>query len=187
MVLELERLVMKKQLLGLSTLAVLVGGAAFVLRDRAEAFPPPPIGLVRVECNGTICGGGGAREFVYPVKVPAGQSVTSIRVGTHDNNLGDYTNLIMPAGWSLTIVGGNSTGSGFNFTPHGSVSPTGDTCPYDLVFSGPAQTANFTLAYDFTPNWDFHQAEWKASNGRKAGFSFPVGQGNGPVHSPLMP
>ena len=180
-----------KKLLGGLALAVLGVGAFLFLRDRADAMPPQLSPVVRVVCDGNIqcCQGNGPRQFVYRVKVPSGGlvSVTNIEVGTHDPNLADYINRIMPAGWTLSILSASRPDPGFVCTPHGNFTSIASACPYILRFAGPAQTSNFTLAYDFALNWDVHDADWKASNGNRADWTKAVGLGYGPLHSPLFP
>jgi hypothetical protein len=114
--------------------------------------------------------------------------VTSIDVGTHDNDPNHYVNRIMPTGWNLTIVSASPLHNPV-CTAHGQQSTAQDesTCPFVLHFSGTTtMSTNFTLGYDFTPNWDIHDAEWSADNGAIANWGRPVGMGFGPVHSPLM-
>ena len=184
-----------KKFLGILALSAVVGTALVVLREDANAMPPPPKQVVSVVCDGSIqcCNGTGMtaqgpRQFVYNVKVPGGGlvSVTSIDVGTHDGNIADYLNLVRPAGWSLSILPGSPPDPGNVCTNHGGVSAINGMCPYILHFSGPAKTSNFTLAYDFALNWDIHDANWQASNGNHALWTSPVGLGQGPVHSPKM-
>jgi hypothetical protein len=188
-----------KKLLGFLALAAAAAGAAVVLRNQAQAMPPPPLPVVRIVCDGNIqcCQGSGMtsagpRQFIYRVKVPTGGlvSVSSVDVGVHMldvHGLADYVNLVMPAGWTLTAVSGTPPDPGFVCTPHGNVSAIGGNCNVILRFSGPPQTSSFTLAYDFDHNWDVHDANWKASNGNRANWTKPVGLGEGPLHSPMMP
>lgn len=188
-----------KKLFALLALATFVGGAAIVLHEQADAMPPPPLPVVRVICDGNIacCNGTGVtaqgpRQFVYNVKVPSGGlvSVSSIEVGVHmldAHGLADYTNLVMPAGWTLTAVPASRPDPGFVCTNHGNSTAINGACPLVLRFSGPPKTSNFTLAYDFAHNWDIHDADWKASNGNKANWTKPVGLGEGPLHSPMIP
>jgi hypothetical protein len=186
-----------KKVIGVLAFAAILGGAIITLRMRADAMPPPPLPVVKVVCDGSIqcCNGSGMtaqgpRQFIYKVQIPGGNvvSVSSIEVGTHiDNNLADYVNLVMPAGWALTIPARTPVDPGFVCTQHGNVSAVGGNCNYVLRFSGPAQTSNFTLAYDFVHNYDVHDANWKASNGNQANWTKPVGLGEGPLHSPMIP
>jgi len=177
-----------KKLLGFLSLAALTAGAVLVLRNPAEANPPQQ--LTRVLCNGSnsCCQGTGSRQFIYDVQLGGGATVSSIEVGTHDNNINDYVNLILPTNWTLQIVSGSPVHNS-TCTPHGSLStPESETpCSFVLRFSGPAQSTNFTLGYDFIPNWDHHDANWAASNGFAANWGRPVGRGIGPVHSPFIP
>jgi len=185
-----------KKIIGVLAFGVVLGGAVITLRMRADAMPPPPLPVVQVLCDGFngCCNGtgqtsAGIREFVYRVQIPGGNvvSVSSIEVGTHiDNNLADYINLVMPAGWSLTIPSATPPDAGFVCTPHGSTSAINGNCNFKLRFSGPAQTSSFTLAYDFVPDYDIHDANWKASNGNQSNWTKPVGLGQGPVHSPMI-
>jgi len=184
-----------KKLISALALAGLVGGVVAATNKDASAMPPPPSQAVRIVCDGGIqcCQGSALREFVYRVKVPGGGlvSVSSIDVGTHDPVLSDYTDLILPTGWSLSILPAPPPpafpDAGFNCTTHGGVSSIVGNCPYVLHFAGPAKTSNFTLAYNFLPNWDTHDVAWKSSNGNSAKWAAQVGLGNGPVHAPLMP
>jgi hypothetical protein len=186
-----------KKIIGVLAFLTIVTGTVVALRMRADAMPPPPLPVVKVLCDGAnpCCNGTGQtpqgiREFVYRVQIPGGNvvSVSSIDVGTHiDNNLADYVNLVMPAGWALTIPAGTPVDPGFVCTPHGNVSAIAGNCNFNLHFSGPPQTSSFVLAYDFVPNYDIHDANWKASNGNRANWTKPVGLGEGPLHSPMIP
>jgi hypothetical protein len=186
-----------RKLYALLGLAAVVGVAVVALRKPVEAMPPPPLQPVRIICDGAnpCCNGtgitsAGIREFVYNVKVASGglASVTSVDVGTHiDNNLADYTNLVMPPNWTLTILPVTRPCHGPHCTQHGGTSLVDDSCLFTLHFSGPAKTSNFTLAYDFVPNFDIHDADWRASNGSRARWNLPVGMGDGPIHSPWQP
>lgn len=175
-----------KKFLGLLTFVALVTAAVIALRDDAEAFIPQP--TTQVVCNGNngCCADTGVRNFIYDVQLAGGATVTSIQVGTEDSNPAHFINLIMPTGWSFAIQPGTPRDRKA-CTAHGTLSSPNDRCTNVMIFSGPVQSTNFTLGYDYTQNVDIHDAVWTASNGKAASWARPVGNGLGPVHSPGFP
>lgn len=197
----MKRFLDTKKLVGLLALLGVTAGAVVALRDRAEAMPPP-LQLVKVECIGTAgtttspgcCNETGARDYTYRVVLPGGNAVSINRVdiGTHEPDPAEYTNLLMPSGWSMTIVALDPLWSDkLSCDSHGSfVTPDSPpACPYVLRWSGTAQTSTFTVGFDQTnPNkFDIHDVHWKVSNGNQADWSQAVGDGKGPVHCLYMP
>ena len=182
---------MKKLIMGL-VFAGATAAAFLVTQATTEAASPQVISpIVKVKClgNNACCSNPtGARNFVYRVVIPGGNhgiTVSNLEVGTHDGNIADYVNLLLPAGWTMSIVSGNKRGR-IACTAHGGTTFPSEQCPYKLVFSGPAQGSSFSLGYDFIPNWDHHDVAW-SSSAVSVNWGKPVGLGWGPLHSPLFP
>ncbi|TAJ16063.1 MAG: hypothetical protein EPO68_11775 [Planctomycetota bacterium] len=183
---------MKKLIAGLFVTALAGALVSLAIDSRSEAQQGGnPIPVIKVECDGSGCGGSGntasgPREFVYHVKVPGGNyvSCTSVEIGVDMSDLPMYTNLVKPPGWIVEILAASPTHA-LATTPHGSTSTPGGTCEYVLKFSGPAMTSHFTLGYDYDANFEAHDANWKVNNNvNRADWTKPVGLGQGPVHSP---
>ena len=133
------------------------------------------------KCIGNICGGNGARSYVYEVTC---DPLTSFEIGIHvTEGLSDF---IQPDGWTHQIIGGNVYKDD-PFTPHGIVSPwAGTYCPAFLRWTGPVEydTAIFGFNSPCLP----HDVGWSIDRlGGPDGalWSAAVGMGEGPVHSPI--
>jgi hypothetical protein len=156
-----------------------VGAAAIVIETTAKALPPTT--LTQIVCNGRSCGGTGPRQYRYEITPgTATPPITSVDIGWH-HPLTPITSIISP-GWTPTVVSLTSVDS-FPMTPHGGASsPTGN-CLFVLRWSGAPQSAPFVIAFncDQPP----HDVTWSESNGTTSNWLRPVGNGQGPVHSPI--
>ena len=158
-----------------------VGAAAFILMPKAFAMPPV---MTTVVCNGSACGGAGPKMYRYDVN-PGPSGCTRLEVGIHDNNVPLlYT---APAGWTVSVVAASRLDH-IPWTNHGGGPVTSNgTCSWKMVWTGPNQTAPFTIAYnsglvDTVP----HDVHWNTSDGSRADWTKVVGLGLGPIHSPMQ-
>ena len=90
-----------------------------------------------------------------------------------------------PLDWSMSIV---SVARSHDIPPteHGTVTDKAGTCAFVLRFSGPQKTQNFHVGFDYVQSdARFHDVQWKTSDNRQTNWTFPAGEGKGPVHSPL--
>ena len=155
------------------------------------ALPGLALAQPGVFCDGTESGGTGVNScgpplrYAYPVLDAGGIGLTELRIGTCDGNPANYTNVCMPASWTMTIEPeGLSHYSGK--TPHGQVSPTVDgLCTHLIIFSGPMLGAPFTFGFDNAkPSHDVDWDRQSSMGSAAANWSEPVGLGLGPVHGP---
>ena len=160
---------------------VVAGTTAFLQMPEAHALPP--FSTTTVACNGAACGGSATEKYHYDI-TPGSSGCTSFDVGFHGNY--SITNVVMPSGWSYSIVSGVSWKDNDPYTVHGSVSPGGGTCTYKMHWSGPSQTSLFVIAYDTTGQVTRpHDAHWLDSSGSRANWANAVGITTGPIHSPI--
>lgn len=75
-----------------------------------------------VYCNGTACGGDGPRRYAYPVDA-ASFPMIEFRVGTNDLDLENYTDILIPDGWSFAVEAEPMSHMCGVSTPHGKGSP----------------------------------------------------------------
>ncbi|MEI6513489.1 MAG: PEP-CTERM sorting domain-containing protein [bacterium] len=137
-----------------------------------------------VLCSGTKSGGSGSRDYQYDITATGGL-IQQFHVGTCDPNVLDYTNILMPQGWTFGIF---SITEDHNLikTAHGSLSVPAGACQWSVVFTAPdaAGLANVSLGFDnlFAP----HDVGWFTnSNDDFELWTMPVGTGEGPVHGPV--
>lgn len=151
----------------------------------ATAVPVYAQGAV-VLCQGNICGGGGIRNYQYDVTVSEGL-IYQFHVGTCDPNIADYSNILMPAGWTFGIFSILEDHAD-TFTPHGQIStPTGQ-CQWCAVWTDSTGqgTAGALFGYD-NPNLP-HDVGWFINSSTAVeNWSAAVGMGSGPVHGPTVP
>ena len=175
-----------KKWIGIFVFVALSGAAVVSARASASA---PQLGVTQVVCDGAVCGGVGGHiqcsgsQFCYRVK-PNGNSITSLEVGVDDGDITHYTSLCGPAGWTMSIASISRSHDPV-FTMHGVVTGKSGSCPFVLRFQGGAQTATFEVGYHYNPDFFIHDVTWHSSDGRTAGWTFPLGTNNGPVHSPV--
>lgn len=160
---------------------ITVIAAALLLASAGLAFGQ----VSTLQCIGTESGGGGGAcgtAYTY-LCTPGITPVTQIAIGTEDPVVAAYKNLCLPPGWTFAIVPvGPADYSGK--TAHGVVSagPTG-VCNFRMIFAGPPQAAAFEVGFDHpSPS---HDVEW-IDDDNAALWAAPVGQGQGPVHSPAV-
>ena len=119
-----------------------------------------------------------------------GKALTVFEVGVEDGDINHYTIQCAPAGYTVSIVELPRSHDVCS-TPHGEETGKESNCPYVLRFEWTtALTSNFEVGYSYDqPTDGFHDVNWKVSDGqqysRQASWSFVVGTGNGPVHSPV--
>jgi hypothetical protein len=173
-----------KRWIGIALLAAGLVTAVAGTLNVAEAQQGGQITTVR--CIGTICGrSGGTCGTMYAYRVKAGSTpISQVDIGTHAADSGQYQNVCAPPGWIHSIVAVARPHDPAP-TAHGVVTGKSGNCTHVIRFSGPALSGTFDLGFDL--NWDFHDVNWKTSDGRQAGWTFPLGDGSGPVHGPLMP
>jgi len=159
-----------------------------------------------ISCEGVESTGGGNNRYQYTLRnilmPPQNALLTTFCIGTEDPIVANYTNVVMPPGWTFGIVA-NGTGpcsGGFTTTiktPHGTVPPmTGSANTWQMVFSGPALMlapggmATFSF-HNYHCSWD---VEWFATGPTGGGQGFPnlpiagpIGTfNNGWVHAPSI-
>jgi hypothetical protein len=87
------------------------------------ASPVPPF---YISCEGTQSTGGGARLYQYEIQnmSAAPQTLTDLRIGTDDLNVGDYTNILSPPNFSFAVnLGDTQLATTTVKTPHGQFVP----------------------------------------------------------------
>ena len=144
-----------------------------------------PAGAQTIECDGSVCGSSGSRDYYYKVTNPSPQLPESVYVGAHDPDPLNYHNILMPSGWTFNILK-EPYPDYSGFTSHGAVSPGPDgVCPYVIEWIGPPAT---TVYLGFDHSGDPHNVSWEqAVSGAPSATSnwlAPVGLGAGPVHGP---
>ena len=170
---------MKKIAILVLMLAVFVGPALF--------------GQVLLECIGDSCHCGGPEpmglDYAYLMTViSSNDMIVELVVGTDDPDMGNYTNFIMPSGWTVTIVGAPVPHNGF--TMKGGISnPTG-TCYYALRFTGSTPVTGQAV-FGFNHKGAPHDVAWAATLANStvivsANWAENVGMGKGPVHGPKI-
>jgi len=148
-----------------------------------------------ISCEGQESGGGGAQRYQYTIRnvdpTGAPQTLQSFCFGTEDGVVGNYTNLVLPAGFTFTVVANDGTTCSVAFsslrkTPHGALPlPGGAPSTYLGVFTGNVMLAPSGLPGDRVTfaffnrrcSWD---AEWFAAGPSGGGQGFP----NQPVAGP---
>ena len=148
-----------------------------------------------IECDGLHDGGsgnfGGAascppRAYMYRITDPNPQAPESIYIGTHDGNISHYHNVCLPPGWSFSISS-ISTADYSGFTPHGSISPgPNGSCPYLMEFFGPMSPGSVYIGFNHSGRP--HDVSWQVYGiaHTSVNWTQAVGNGTGPVHSPLV-
>ncbi len=164
------------------------GKTALLVLAAVGTLAMVPMGFTTIICDGTFGGGSGgtihcnSKQYAYRVKPK--NPITKVEIGTENPNLAAYLNRCAPPGWTLTIVSVQRRHD-WPYTGHGSVTGSAGKCQYLMRWTGPAMTTNFELGFDL--NWDPHDVHWVTSDGSKAGWTFPLGTGGGPVHAPGFP
>lgn len=158
----------------------------------ALSVPALANGTPSVGCNGNICGGTGATNYEYNLSVTSGL-IGQFHVGTDDGNIADYTNIVMPTGWSFILtVGAPLDGA---FTPHGSIGIVSGNCPLYATFTAAEGYELSSLTLGFDNPYGPHDVGWETHlNDPQTGYwqqfenwQAPVGGGTGPVHGPTVP
>ncbi|MGD0784836.1 MAG: PEP-CTERM sorting domain-containing protein [Sedimentisphaerales bacterium] len=163
--------------------------------------------LINISCEGTLCSGGGQRDYQYTLHNPWTNSITITKfyIGTQDLAISDYSNWIAPEGFTSTaevaawdVLGGNysvlpTTGTE---TPHG-VKPSQSTFASSggIVWTGDITLeAGATVTFGFdNPNqsWDVQWDALTTTGANIMGASYvaiagPTGTFTGGyVHSPV--
>jgi len=168
--------------------SVLAGiGVLVAMGLRANSSADPQLAVTRVKCLGLVCGGtGGSCGTAYAYRVIPGTnaSITQVDIGTHDTDITRYTNICGPTGWSISGIFSVSRTHDLTPTAHGSTTTSSGTCSDVVRFTGPAMTTTFDIGFDHP--WTYHDVNWKtATDNTQTSWTFPVGQGVGPVHGPL--
>lgn len=162
-------------------------GLAFFLPHRIAGATQ--LGVTQIVCDGAFCGGSGGSgntPFLYKVK-PNGNSITSVDIGVDDSDINHYTNLVKPTNWTAAIVTVSRSHRPCP-TPHGGDTGQSGSCTHVLRFSkstGATQTSNFNVGFTYTEVSHYHDVTWKTSGNWQADWGWPLGTGNGPVHSPV--
>lgn len=159
----------------------------------ALAVPALGTGTLSVGCNGNICGGTGATAYEYNLSVTEG-AIGQFHVGTDDGNIADYTNIVMPTGWTFNLFAAEPYHG--DYTPHGSIGTINGQCSWYATFTASSPTyelSSVTLGFDnpYGPHdvgWETHLNDpqtgyWQQFENWQA----PVGGGTGPVHGPTVP
>ncbi len=157
--------------------------AASALLLVPKAYALPVFSTTTVICDGAACGGGASEKYHYDI-TPGTGGCTSFDVGFHGNYA--ITNVVMPTGWSYSIVNPVDWKDLDPHTAHGSVSSgTTPGCTYKMHWSGPSQTSAFVIAYNPSNQPTHpHDVHWVDSTGGRANWANAVGGGTGPIHSP---
>ncbi len=133
--------------------------------------PAPPL---NISCEGTLCSGGGQRDYQYTLKNVSSNpvTITEFYIGTGDLAISDYSNWIVPEGFTSTasVAAWDELGVSYILsttgteTPHG-VYPSQSTFASSggILWTGNAVIdvgATVTFGFD-NPNesWDF---QWDA-------------------------
>jgi len=148
----------------------------------ASCLTVPAFGQASVFCVGQESGGTGSRTYQY--NVTATTPFTDFWVGTDDRNSVNYTNWLMPAGWTL-LWGTGPEDHWPEKTPHGQISPGPiPFCIMTVWWKGPAILSG-SFGYDHP--WHSHDVGWTVSTTPPTveNWAAPVGMGEGPVHGPI--
>jgi PKD repeat protein len=166
-------------------------GAVTICTAPVPVIEPEPC---KVICDGTACGGGGGggatpSRYYYTLIAPTGKVLDHFHIGVHDCDLDNYSNFVLPPGWSVTGIFTGINPLDDDLTPHGNISaPTGE-CPCALVFGGPPITSG-VIGYDHAGpphdvGWQLEltvSPTWICTED----WAMPVGMGQGPAHSPRV-
>ncbi len=142
----------------------------------------------KIFCQGQMCfkpgdayiAGYPRRDYSYIVNAGV-NGVSRVEFGVHKEFAYLY-NMIMPAGWTWSIINLDEDKTHAYTSPHNSYSYAIGSCSLVLRFEGPIQNSRFQLAYN--KNILPHLVEWETSDGSVANWVKPVGMSLGPVHAP---
>jgi hypothetical protein len=172
----------------------------------ALGAPSPP---VNISCEGTLCSGGGQRDYQYTLQNIWSDSltITKFYIGTQDLRIADYSNWTAPAGFTSAaeVATWEALGGNYNVmytteteteTPHGVRPPQSTFASLGgIVWTGNAvieQGASVTFGFD-NPNesWNVqwfatNSATWTVTGTVFAPIAGPTGTFTGGyVHSPV--
>jgi hypothetical protein len=149
-----------------------------------------------VVCEGTESGGDGIvtncpvpHRYAYDVTF-TGTGETDFYIGTDDGIPANYFNICMPAGWTFAIDTVVIYDHDPEKTRHGLVTGFGGKCAYRIHFSTtiPVVTPT-TLGFAFDNDNYSHDVHWELFAGSSptgaTNWAAPVGDGLGPIHSPM--
>ena len=153
------------------------------ISDGAAELVTGPSG---VTCTGSATGGSSNRKYKYRVYPGAGNSISWIEIGVHDDDISNFTNFILPTGWAALIDEFDPTPHHTFVTQHGVKTPFFGNCPHVLYcFATDGQFAKTTpFNIGFNHPGEPHDATWQLSDASIADWSKKLGTGRGPVHSP---
>jgi hypothetical protein len=131
--------------------------------------------------------------WTYVYNVTTGTGFAELEIGACDLTAGNYTNWVQPAGWaSLGVMSGLIWEGADHYspaTPHGQVSPGPQgACPGKIVWQGPSPGPGGPFTFGFTHPRGPHDAPWWTMSGdavNSENWLMAVGNGAGPVHSPV--
>ena len=135
-----------------------------------------------------LCGGGGgAYTYQYGISATGG-NIWEFEVGTNDGNISNYTNIIMPFGWSFSITGAGRADS--VYSPHGSYATADGPCPGSATFTADPGYEVSSGTFGFTNPFAPRNVGWEVDGWygqynswyQMENWEQPVGQGLGPVH-----
>ena len=146
-----------------------------------------------VVCDGSACGCDVAASRDYLYNVDEGTtSFTAFILGTCDGNEADYSNWVMPTGWTAEFQPASAPDSAY--TPKGSIAgASSGTCPWIILWmAGSDEYAVTSGTFGFDNSNAPHDVSWAVTG---AGFvpiegvdgTKAVGMGAGPVHAPAVP
>lgn len=161
----------------------------------------------QVSCYGTEGGGGGGalRQYQYDVwntetnnGLPNIQ-LTSFFVGTDDMNPANYTNILMPNGWTWALQAGGIWENPGLYTPHGQIAPpptatTLGVVHFWSVVPGTAIANGAAASFGFDNSHSPQNVDWfttpQGDHLPGANWLVPVAGGlgvftTGPVHGPI--
>ncbi|MFC1888892.1 putative metal-binding motif-containing protein [Thermodesulfobacteriota bacterium] len=158
----------------------------------SAAFADAPL----ITCAGTGCGGTGPAVYAYDID-SASYPMMDFRVGTNDLNPENYTNVLIPPGWSFAVEENPMSHAHGVHTPHGEVSPGPCWCltagSVHWWTDDPALTIEFFI-FGYDHPWTSEDVGWDLSTRREGPppeeYAFHqfwdalVGVGTGPVHGP---
>ena len=162
-------------------------GTSIVLSLAAQLAASP-----LVFYDGTEAGGIGPRDYTYILQADKDQPILELRVHTRDLSMDDYTDILIPDGWSFAIETSGLLHSGGVCTPIGDISPGASrarSIGQVRWWTDKPELAVVSFTFGFNLPWAAEDVGWRTQSAKDTfveDWGTPVGEGTGPVHGPYM-